>query len=156
LICFLRLNVSNSIGNVLEFEVTVNLENVDQLANPESQNYKYFIAQKTTIAKDKLFLKKIEYTWRTLNIGHNNINNALLEISDKWPLLDSDGKPSRIDYGWLLNGENEFQFHFSNNPIQCWLPTTEEKYLWLEIVPWRANNGLYELKDYVLTHVVIK
>ena len=134
----------------MEFETVIYIDSSQNIA--EVENYKYFFAQKTSISKDKFFIKQVEYHHRHLKIDINS--SQVKEVNDTWPSEDTESKPYRVDYGWLLDGENEFQFHFSNNPIQLWMPTTEQKYLWSEIVPWRAYNGLYELKDYFLTHSV--
>lgn len=136
---------------MLEFEALVDLDETLESLITAPLEYKYFIAQKTSNQKDStLFLKQIEYNSRKLEIL--NSNSLVNETSDKWPLIDTESKPTRIDHGWLLHGEHEFQFHFFNNPIQLW--HVDSKNLCFNIVPWKANNGLYELKDYCINHVV--
>lgn len=131
---------------MIEYEATVDLsdESFEKLVS-EPVEYKYFIAQKMSNLKDtRVFLKQIEYNPRKLEIANSALTSC--QVMDKWPMVDVDNKPTRIDNGWLLNGENEVQFHFFKHPIQLW--HVEAKNLCYDIVPWKANNGLYELKDF--------
>lgn len=150
--------------NFLEFEAIVEapLDIGHIEINADTQNYKYFFAQKTYLGKDKVFLKQVEYAWRKIPIyetGSSDYDESSIELNDKWPggeaVLDGAVKlNNRVDFGWLSNGENEFQFHFYSNPIQLWTPMLEQKNYWIDIKPWRTLNGLYELKDYVLNYLV--
>lgn len=159
----------------------MDVDNINDLFNNESLlYYKYFIGQKTIQNTDnfkQIFLKQIEYNFRELAKPQSLIDNPTgpfdkIEINDKWPLViekssqqdtaatattTPNAKLNRIDNGWLLEGENEFQFHFFNNPIQLWSQgVSNAKNLCVNIVPWIASSGLYELKDYAISQVVIK
>ncbi len=78
-------------------------------------------------------------------------------INDNWPYYENDGrKPGRIDQGWLLDGENEIQLHFYDNPLNLWNVGEDNKKKYaIEIKPMKAANGLIELEDYTINHVVI-
>ena len=127
------------------------MNNKADLANETVVNYKYFIGQKTS-QNGKIFLKKVEYNWRTLTIDSTL---SIHLVSDKWPYHGADNKPIRIDQGWLLNEENEIQFLFYDNPLHLWYAKNDEnkKYA-IEIKPMKAADGLLELKDYTLSHLV--
>jgi hypothetical protein len=143
-------NGSNT--NVIEFEAIV-----DVASHPDVHHYKYFFAQKTSISKEKLFLKQVEYHHRKIDALNDASPNTIIHLNDTWPINDTEenaNKTHLYDSGWLLHDENEFQFHFATNPIQLWNTNNEQKYLWVEILPWRASNGLYELQDYLLEHTV--
>jgi len=131
----------------------VNVNDISEVSEDECIKYKYFIAQKTS-QKDQLFIKQVENSWRALVID----TTAIVLINDKWPYYENDGqKPGRIDQGWLLNGENEIQLHFYDNPLQLWNVAEEDmKQYAIEIKPMKAANGLIELKDYTINHVVIR
>jgi hypothetical protein len=140
---------SNSNG-VLEFEAAIEVD-----SHPDLHHYKYFFAQKTSISNEKLFVKQVEYHHR--RIESIEAETAAIQLNDTWPINESEETASKThlyDSGWLLQDENEFQFHFVTNPIQLWMASAEQKYLWVEIVPWRASNGLYELQDFLLEHTV--
>lgn len=130
---------------MLEFEATIDLNESYETLVADAVEYKYFIAQKMSNLKDtRVFLKQIEYNPRKLELTNSSVLSY--QVIDKWPLIDADNKPTRIDHGWLLNDENEVQFHFFKYPLQLW--HVEPKNLCYDIVPWKANNGLYELKDF--------
>lgn len=136
-------NLANS--NVLELEALVDFEETFQQLVDEQVQYKYFIAQKMSNQKDtRVFLKQVEYNPRQLELANSNLLSH--EVIDKWPLFDQENRQSRIDHGWLLSGENEFRFHFFNNPLQLW--HVDSKNLCYDITPWKANYGLHELKDF--------
>lgn len=163
----ISLNNVNSLSNSpkftsLEFEANVYIndfmDNESLVADLEKLNYKYFIGQKTThIEKgEKFFLKEIEYNWRKLEKLPQKMSNlSIIDINDSWPVFDQDNKQSRIDHGWLLENETEFQFHFSDGPCQLWLPNNTEKPIYIDIIPWTTNAGLSKLKDFYNTHMVI-
>ncbi len=78
-------------------------------------------------------------------------------VNDKWPYYEGDDgrKPARVDLGWLLKDENEIQFHFYDNPLQLWNVKKDSKNQYaIEFKPMKAQ-GLIELKDYTLSHLVI-
>ncbi len=86
-----------------------------------------------------------------------DVNSNIVLVNDKWPNYDQENnKPFRIDQGWLLNEENEIQFLFYDNPMQLWYADKmdEKKKYAIEIKPLKAANGLIELKDYTLSHIV--
>lgn len=115
-------------------------------------HYKYFIAQKTS-QNGRVFLKQVENGWRKMSVDFTSI----ILISDKWPyyLDDDERRPARIDLGWLLKDENEIQFHFFENPLQLWnVEEDKKKQYAIEFKPMKAQ-GLIELKDYTLSHLVI-
>jgi hypothetical protein len=139
-------------SDLLEFEATVDID-----AHPTPHHYKYFYAQKSTISKEKIFLKQIEYHHRHIEGTADDPTITVIHLNDKWPINDTEENLSKThltDSGWLLENENEFQFHFCNSPLQLWSQQSEPNSFWIEIVPWRANNGLYELKDFVLDYTV--
>lgn len=131
-------------------------------------NYKYFIGQKCLDkTKSKMFLKQIEYTWRKLKLNTkesisppNSLiqsSKKIIEISDKWGVqVDEEGANVQIrtDSGWLLDNENEIQFHFFRSPMQIWSCNLSQKPLDIKIIPFRTNNGLDELKDFAFNRVV--
>lgn len=129
----------------------MNVNEIPELHEDECINYKYFIAQKTS-QKDKVFLKQVENSWRTLNVDPT----AIVLINDKWPYYENDGqRPARIDQGWLLKDENEIRLHFYDNPLQLWnVEDVDKKAYAYEIKPMKAANGLIELTDYTISHLV--
>ena len=98
----------------------------------------------------RIFVKQVEYNPRKLELKNSNLMSY--EIQDKWANIGSEHKQTRVDNGWLLKGENEVQFHFFNNPIELW--HVDSKSLCYDIVPWKANYGLYELKDFAASSAV--
>ena len=163
----INLNNVNSHQNLpkytsLEFEANVYIndfmDNESLMADLEKLNYKYFIGQKTThIEKgEKFFLKEIEYNWRKLEKLPPKMSNlSIIDINDNWPVFDQDKKQARIDHGWLLENEAEFQFHFSDGPCQLWLPNFSQKPIYIDIIPWTTNSGLSKLKDFYIIHMLI-
>lgn len=134
----------------LDFEAYVNVNDLSELSDDEDVYYKYFIAQKTS-QKDKHHLKLVEFTQRKLYLD----TNAIILTDDKWPYYDNNSlKPGRVDQGWLLNEENEIQFHFFDSPLQLWnAKENDKRNFTIEIKPMKAANGLIELKDYSLQHL---
>jgi hypothetical protein len=115
-------------------------------------HYKYFVAQKTSQG-NKVFLKQIENGWRKMTMDPSEVTL----VNDKWPYYEGDDgrKPARVDLGWLLKDENEIQFHFYDNPLQLWNVKKDSKNQYaIEFKPMKAQ-GLIELKDYTLSHLVI-
>jgi glycerophosphocholine phosphodiesterase GPCPD1 len=120
-------------------------------------NYKYFIGQKCLDkSKSRMFLKQVEYTWRKLNLNAASADNLLptIDINDKWGYHLNDDQTGaaytqiRIDAGWLLENENETQFHFYESPLQLWSCNLSNKPVDLKIIPFKTNKGMTELKDY--------
>lgn len=152
--------------NGQEFETTVEISESDlkQIIESNGIQYKFFVAQKSSINHNNnnsrpLFLKFIEYNWRQLDIEKLNSNDAIVEINDKWPSVDLENRPTRIDSGWLIDEhEHEIQFHFFDLPLELWSrgggEATEEiataSDLTFSIVPLKhTSKGLTELKDYL-------
>lgn len=97
-----------------------------------------------------MFLKHIEHNCRKLNLSSN-----LVICSDKWPYVNDENKTVRIDNGWLLNGENEIQFHFFDSPLQMWMDADTPKAYSVIIKPYcKTSNGLVELNDYIINRSV--
>ena len=138
---------------MLEFEARIEVDDANEILHDEkARNYKYFIGQKLCEKSNaRMFLKQVEYPWRKLAINSDLAN--MIEMKDKWPLIDADNKQVRIDNAWLLQHECEFQFHFFNNPIQLWFGNSN-KPLYINIIPWKAGSSLYELKDFAISYVV--
>lgn len=146
---------------IINFETSVYIrdeEYEDVWEELNSLGYKYFVAQRTNdiTQGERFFLKQVEYNWRTLSKrgldskmqSTNNIN--IMKTNDQWPLYDDEDKKKRIDHGWLLNNENEFQFHFYASPCQLWLSS---KPVSIEIIPWTTLSGLNQLKDFYSTQM---
>lgn len=146
---------------MFEFETVVEFDESAEAANlTDGLQYKYFIAQKTSLGKDKLFLKQIEYNFRKLELDAQRADATnplspvrIIETNDKWPLMDSENRQTRLDNGWLLKDESEIQFHFFKNPVQLW-SRDENTNFCIDIVPWKVTNGLYEVKDYLVSSAV--
>jgi glycerophosphocholine phosphodiesterase GPCPD1 len=158
--------------NLLAFEVDIEIADSNEftsMASDKPIHYKYFIGQKCIDkTKSRMFLKQVEYTWRKLNLNGSSAtittpsptsltaSSILIEINDKWGVLSTDENNNshvRIDHGWLLNNENEIQFHFFGNPIQLWSCNLSQKPLNIKIIPFRTNNGMSDLKDFALNIV---
>ena len=136
-----------------------------------------------------VFLKQVEYNWRRLcaplTASDENANNSalggLVLLNDKWPLAVASAPtspkpgtnvisasatvaavataPSRIDRGWLMHNETEFQFHLFDNPCQIWPSFTagsRPRPLYVEIVPWTTSGELRPLAptDYLISYSV--
>jgi len=158
--------------NILVFEAEIEIADpTDALEADTPINYKYFIGQKCLDkTKARMFLKQIEYTWRKLklnstskiltpsNSASSQPSTKIIEINDKWGVhLDEEGVTvqTRTDSGWLLENENEIQFHFFRSPMQLWSCNLSQKPLDIKIIPFKTNNGLNELKDFAFNRVVI-
>jgi hypothetical protein len=161
--------------NILVFEAEVEIAEPlkDALEFDAPINYKYFIGQKCLDkTKSRMFLKQIEYTWRKLKLNSTELNHLpsstplliqsstkkTIEINDKWGVqVDEEGATVQIrtDSGWLLDNENEIQFHFFRSPMQIWSCNLSQKPLDIKIIPFRTNNGLDELKDFAFNRVVL-
>ena len=157
--------------NILVFEAEVEIAEPikDALEFDAPINYKYFIGQKCLDkTKSRMLLKQIEYTWRKLKLNSTestqptplliqSSTKKTIEIHDKWGVqLDEEGATVQIrtDSGWLLDNENEIQFHFFRSPMQIWSCNLSQKPLDIKIIPFRTNNGLDELKDFAFNRVV--
>ena len=159
-------------ANILQFEAEIEVADPmeSNAVNGEASapvNYKYFIGQKCIDnTKSRMFLKQVEYTWRKLNLNAlpsspltvaSSSGSKIVEINDKWGIqVDEEGATIQIrtDNGWLLDNENEIQFHFFRSPIQLWSCNLSQKPLDIKIIPFKTNNGLAEMKDFAFNRVV--
>jgi hypothetical protein len=159
------LGTNNTNVNIHTFEAEVEVCEPMSLGDSLDTmvNYKYFIGQKCLDkSKSRMFLKQVEYTWRKLNLNAASADNLLptIDINDKWGYHLNDDQTGaaytqiRIDAGWLLENENETQFHFYESPLQLWSCNLSNKPVDLKIIPFKTNKGMTELKDYAYLGVV--
>lgn len=151
-------------ANEVEFQTTLEIGERDlkRINELNGIQYKFFVAQKSSSPESKsrpLFVKFIEYNWRQFDIEKLSSLQETIEIIEKWPGVDLENRPSRIDSGWLIdNREHEIQFHFYTLPLELWSLGTERGEsnigpdVALTIVPFKhTQKGLVELKDYMVS-----
>ena len=116
--------------------------------------YKYFLAQNDDEGKH-YFLCHVESYWRHLQL--NDLDNYTIEINDSlFEMNHSSTDPNNgLSYGWLLNDENEFQFHFFKKPLKLLgvNETSANNITKIDIIPMLIQDSI-ELTNFTSTQSV--
>lgn len=116
--------------------------------------YKYFLAQTDADEGKHYFLCHVESYWRHLQL--NDLENYTVEINDNlFEMNHSSTDPNNgLSYGWLLNDESEFQFHFFKKPLKLFgVNEQDNNIIKIDIIPMMIQDSI-ELTNFTSTQSV--